>query len=148
MRPTCKVCSSPDTAAVVDRLLQQGVFLRDIAEQVGLSKSSIHRHSLKCFVRHAAAKLKTGRYNPTADRVLTRFVDVPTYRVSRDPLAASTAGSNIPATELRPRDVVLKIPYPNLSDVGVLLSPTERDAHEKTLLADVARAVAALAEPS
>lgn len=59
-RQTCKVCDLPDNgAAIVDALLDKRMKLRDIAEQVGLSKSSVHRHSQSCYVRRKAGSLRS-----------------------------------------------------------------------------------------
>jgi hypothetical protein len=71
MRATCKICEAPnDARSVVDKLLSQGVFLRDVAAQTGFSKSAIHRHSQKCYVRAAAGALKGGYFDPDRQRVV------------------------------------------------------------------------------
>jgi hypothetical protein len=110
MRPTCKVCQS-GAAAVVDGLLRQGGKLRDIAQQIGLSKSSVHRHSLKCYMRAAAQTLKAKKFDPLRDRTLVKFTDEDSFLIHHAPSDPSTDGTTITSAELRERDVVVKVVF-------------------------------------
>jgi IclR helix-turn-helix domain len=112
-RPTCRVCQS-GAASVVDALLTQKVFLRTIAEQTGLTKSSVHRHAQKCFIKAAAKSLRTAKFNPQTDRTLVRFkLDEDVFDVMHDPTGQTTHGETITAAELRARDCVLVVRLEN-----------------------------------
>jgi hypothetical protein len=112
MRATCKVCES-GAATVVDGLLRQGVKLRDIAQQVGMSKSAVHRHSLKCTIRAAAQTLKAKKFDPLRDRTLVKFTDEDSFLIHHDPNDPSTNGTTITSAALKPRDVVIKVVFQN-----------------------------------
>jgi hypothetical protein len=69
----CSICSHPDGAKIVNALLEKGTFLKVIAQQTGFSKSSVHRHSLKCVIRQQAAKLKSSRFDPHTDKLVVHW---------------------------------------------------------------------------
>jgi hypothetical protein len=59
---TCSICRAPnEVRAFVDEQLQKGVRMIDIADAVGIGKSSIHRHSSRCLRRRAVERFKSER---------------------------------------------------------------------------------------
>jgi len=77
-RPTCRICEAPgDARTIVDALLSQKIFLREIAKQTGFSKSSVHRHSRNCYIAGAAKSLQSVRFDPARDRVFVRWPGQP-----------------------------------------------------------------------
>jgi len=46
-------------------LLEKRVPLKRIAVEIGISKSSIHRHSKSCWIRARAQKIKAHRFDPS-----------------------------------------------------------------------------------
>jgi hypothetical protein len=74
-RKKCSVCSTPDGARIVNGFLEKKVFLREISEKTGFSKSSVGRHSLNCVIRAQATKLKSTRFDPKRQKIVVRWPD-------------------------------------------------------------------------
>jgi hypothetical protein len=72
-RPVCKICEAAGAAEIVNKLLDKKTFLRDIARETGFSKSAVHRHSQKCFIKTKAGSLKSAYFDPDRDRVLILY---------------------------------------------------------------------------
>ena len=104
----CSICTTPGARAIVEELLAKGVSLKTIARQTGLAKSSIHRHSQTCILRRAATELKSVRFDPAHDRVLTDLGGG-RFFVQRDPQKPETAHTTV--TELRAGDWLITPEY-------------------------------------
>ena len=67
----CSICSRPNGAEIVNKLLdEKKLTLKQIGQTSGFSKSSVHRHSHKCYVRTRAEKLRATKFNPDTDRLV------------------------------------------------------------------------------
>ncbi len=108
---TCSICSAPgDAAETVNAMLQKRIPLKQIALETGFSKSAVHRHSQKCFVRHKATALKEKRFDAERNRVLTALPDG-RYFVQGDPLNPALNRATITESELRADDWIVRVTY-------------------------------------
>jgi len=108
----CSICSAPNNAAeTVDALLSKKMPLKEIASLSGFGKSSVHRHSQKCWVKTKAVSHKEMKFDPLRHRVLT---DLETGRffIQHDALEPKTDHTVIPEIELRPgTDWIVRVVY-------------------------------------
>jgi tagatose-1,6-bisphosphate aldolase len=102
----CSVCSNAEAASVVNELLEKKTALDVIAQQTGFHRSSVHRHSKKCYPAWRAARLKTKR-TKTGDisgRVITSWPGT-------SPGERQYAYYDEVITELKETDTVFSVEY-------------------------------------
>jgi|SRR5882762_327912 len=99
---TCSICDRPDAASIINELLEKKTGLDTIAEQTGFHRSSIHRHSKKCYPAWRASKLKTKRGSASdSGRDIARWPDG----------THTWYGESIPASAIRETDSLFIIEY-------------------------------------
>jgi hypothetical protein len=97
--PTCSICDSTEAASIINDLLEKKTALDVIAQQTGFHRSSVHRHSKRCFPLWKAARLKAkrGKNDDSFGRI---FVQWP--------------GESVPS-EIRPNDTLLVVTYESIA---------------------------------
>lgn len=125
---SCIVCDTPGAADVADQMLNANHKIRDIAAAIGISKSSIHKHSQTCWLRSRAATIRTRHKTP--GRLFTQW-----------------PGQELPVPDggWQPNDAVLVVTYdplpetfrnPNHLDPSMIVSENLRDSLKPTPIPD------------
>jgi hypothetical protein len=107
--PVCSICEKPEGAAIVNEMLDAKDGLDVIAEKTGFHRSSIHRHSKKCFPAWRAARFKARNKNGGAPgREIVLWPERPDVGVAAH---FSYFDRVLTETELRPDDIIFEIVY-------------------------------------
>src|SRR5258707_9089792 len=104
---TCSICANVESANVINELLEKETALDVIAEKTGLHRSSIHRHSKKCYPAWRAARLKARRKNDTGTgRLIVSWPE-------RDGGAAHYSYGNeiLHERDVQPTDIIFAVRY-------------------------------------
>jgi hypothetical protein len=117
---SCSICAAPaEVQSAINRGLAARVKLRILAQESGLSKSAIHRHSQKCIARQTLNTFKSARFNANTGRIFVRWSD--------DPCAPPEyRGRTFPSSrEMTADDVLIVVEYepPILDEHGRYFHP-------------------------
>jgi len=125
----CSICALPEVAAMVDDLLDQGVYLEVISTQlaqlnppVRIHKSSIHRHK----AAHYLPRLRLRMAEKKASRTETRiFVQWPEHSLLGELAGKITSDADaIAPCQLRERDILLTVTFEEGGQKAAQGSPT------------------------
>jgi hypothetical protein len=110
----CSICKSAEAASIINELLEKKTGLDAIAQQTGFHRSSIHRHSKRCYPTWRAARLKARKGNATdSGRLLALWPDGNyTY-----------FGETIPASSVRTSDEILVVEYAPPAEIHTAKNP-------------------------
>ena len=137
MGARCSICSNPELAETINKMLYQKVQQADIALQTGVTKSTVGRHANSCYLTYRALRNKSktvstyGRmivsWPTTGERVLTYFGDV------------------LQPNEVRDDDLIIVVNYQKIrvADVG---NPRAVPLNESTFESFLEAAIAEDAE--
>jgi hypothetical protein len=102
--PLCSICERPEAASIINEMLETRNALDVIAQQTGFHRSSIHRHSKRCFPLWKAARVKArrGKNDGAPGRIIVQWPDRAALTYCSRPIALS---------ELRENDVLLRVEF-------------------------------------
>jgi hypothetical protein len=121
---SCSICAAPaEVQSAINRGLAARVKLRILAQESGLSKSAIHRHSQKCIARQTLKTFKAARFNAATGRI---FVQWPNDPSAPDHLRGRIFPNYRPITE---NDVLIVVTYEQAATIGnpIALAPNGWD---------------------
>jgi hypothetical protein len=84
-------------------MLAQKIPMTQIAHLTGFSKSSVHRHSQRCYVRAKAQRIGSSGFDGDRDRLL----------IAQGKSLSALGGQTIKLEEIAPNDFVLLVRYVN-----------------------------------
>ena len=112
------ICERAEGAVIVNELLEKKTALDVIALQTGYHRSSVYRHSKKCFPAWRAARLKTrlGKNGDTPGRLIVQWPDG---------AGCTYDGERILASAFRANDVLVCVEFEKL-DVALMAKHNPR----------------------